>query len=207
MRLMLSVVSLFVLCACAASSGGRRSAPRPLGPLPAFSDSQWQRIQEVQPAVLATARRHGLAPSLVNGMIWVESRFDKRARGRRGPRGLMQLMPRTGKAMARRLGRRYAPFSADFNIAAGVAYLMMMHERFGSIDLALAAYNGGPGAVIRWRRDGRPPPGPRQRYVSRVRRAAAAFCRRLEPPWRLPSSSPFRCPAPHDRAPAIASAH
>jgi len=169
-------------------------APRPLGPLREFTPQQWRRIREVQPAVRETARRQRLSASLINGMIWVESRFKPRARGRRGPRGLLQLMPRTGRAMARRMGRPYAPYRADFSIAAGITYLMLMYDRFEQLELALAAYNGGPGAVLRWRRAGSPPPAPRPRYVARVLRAARAFCRRLARPHHEPEASPFRCP-------------
>lgn len=192
LRILPLALTACLLFACATAGGSRRQASKPLGPLRAFTQKEWGRIRDVQPMVRHNARRHRLSPALVNGMIWVESKFQRRARGRRGPRGLLQLMPRTGKAMARRLGRRYAPYQADFNIAAGVAYLMLMYDRFPRLELALAAYNGGPGAVRSWQRAGHPPPGPRPRYVQKVLRAAHAFCRRLGP-GPEPDESPFRC--------------
>lgn len=205
---MVRLASLILACcvttACASSAPSRPAKPLPTGPIAAFTNADWNRIYAVQPAVTAAARRHRLSPYLINGMIWVESRFKTRARGRRGPRGLMQLMPRTARAMARRLGRRYRPFDASFNIDAGVAYLMLMHERFEALDLALAAYNSGPAAVVRWRRQGRPAPRPRRSYVARVLGATEAFCSRLDTPDPTPSASPYRCPPYTRGTPALA---
>lgn len=204
-----AICLLFVVACLMAGCGGaattyRSSAPA-LGALPSFTESQWQRIEQVQPAVAAAARAHRLSPALINGVIWVESRFDVRARGSRGPRGLMQLMPRTGRAMAQRLGRRYAPHDAAFNVAAGTTYLMLMYRRFGALDLALAAYNAGPVAVVRWQRDGSPPQRPRRRYVASVLRAAEAFCVRMTYGQPDPVTSPFRCPAAQSAPALVAS--
>jgi len=180
-----------------ATEAPRVEADKPLGPLPEFTQAEWQRIRGVQRFVRNAARLHGLSASLINGMIWVETKFDARARGRRGPRGLLQLMPRTGRAMATRLHRKYMPQSADFSIAAGTEYLMVMYERFDrDLQLALAAYNAGPIAVINWQQAGASPPKPRQPYVSRVERAARAFCERLPQPRYEPDDSPFSCGAP-----------
>ena len=171
-----------------------RPAPKPLGPLREFTPKEWRRIRGVQRFVHAAARQHELSASLINGMIWTESKFERRARGRRGPRGLLQLMPRTAKAMAKRLKRKYMPYSADFNIAAGVEYLMLMYERFDrDLHLALAAYNAGPVAVRRWKQNGGLEPKPRVRYVMHVERAAHAFCTRLPVARYEPGASPFRC--------------
>jgi soluble lytic murein transglycosylase-like protein len=179
----------------AAQPGAARPAPRPLEPLRAFTPEEWKRIRRVQRFVRNSARHHGLSASLINGMIWVETKFRARARGRRGPRGLLQIMPRTARAMARRLRRKYMPYSADFSIAAGTEYLMLMFERFDrDLQLALAAYNAGPAVVHRWRAAGSAPPKPRRPYVSRVEQAARAFCERLPQPRFEPEASPFRCP-------------
>jgi hypothetical protein len=167
----------------------------PLGPLRDFTDEEWTRIKRAQRFVHVTARRHDLSPSLINGMIWVESKFDHRARGRRGPRGLLQLMPRTGRAMARRLHRKYMPHSIDFSIAAGTEYLIVMLEQFdGDLELALAGYNAGPARVVAWNGAECPSPKPRRSYISHVDRAARAFCVRL-PRRYEPDSGVFTCPA------------
>lgn len=164
---------------------GRRDAPvrrptfSPSEPPPvlrAFSSGERERIERVQPIVHAAAREHGLPPDIVNGIIWVESKFISNARGKKGPRGLMQLMPRTARELARQLGRSYAPFDPDFNIHAGSCYFARMVRRFdGNLRLALAAYNIGPAVVDRWLRDAEPLPDHSRAYVDNVFTAARTF--------------------------------
>ena len=157
----------------------RRPAYLPSEPPPtlrAFSDDELSRIERVQPYVHAAAREHGLPPDIVNGIIWVESRFQPRALGKKGPRGLMQIMPRTGRELASQLGREYAPFDPDFNITAGSCYFARMVSRYdGNVRLALAAYNIGPAVVDRWLRDAEPLPGHSRAYVDNVIIAARTF--------------------------------
>lgn len=171
--------------------------PKPLGPLREFTKKEWRRIKSVQRFVRRAARDQELSASLINGMIWVESKFERRARGRRGPRGLLQLMPRTGRAMARRLRRKYMPYSADFSIQAGTEYLTVMLEQFNDdLHLALAAYNVGPAVVTQWQDDGATWPKPRWPYVAHVDQAARAFCERLKMPRFEPEQGPFVCGSP-----------
>jgi soluble lytic murein transglycosylase-like protein len=167
------------------SGSGRRAEPvrrptyMPSEPPPMlrpFSDGELHRIDRVQPIVHAAAREHGLPPDIVNGIIWVESRFVPTALGQKGPRGLMQIMPRTGRELARQLGRSYAPYDPDFNIHAGSLYFARMVHRFdGNLRLALAAYNIGPAVVDRWMRDAEPLPGHSNAYVDNVFTAARTF--------------------------------
>ena len=150
------------------------SEPPPM--LAAFSPGELERIERVQPIVHAAAREHDLPPDIVNGIIWVESRFIPNARGTKGPRGLMQLMPRTARELARDLDRSYAPFDPDFNIHAGSCYFARMVRRFdGNLRLALAAYNIGPAVVDRWLRDAEPLPDHSRAYVDNVFTAARTF--------------------------------
>lgn len=169
----------------------------PLAPLRAFTPKEWRRIRSVQNAVRRASRRHGVAGSLVNGVIWVESKFDRRARrGRRGPRGLMQLMPRTARIVARKLRRRYRPHVVDFNIDVGTYYLSAMLEQFDEdLPLALAGYQRGPARVRAWQETGEPHPLATIRYVRRVRQAALAFCRRLPKTAKIAGAG-FSCPEP-----------
>ncbi|HMI94274.1 MAG TPA: transglycosylase SLT domain-containing protein, partial [Polyangiales bacterium] len=88
----------------------------------AFSRSEAERIRDLQPIVHAAAIAHAIAPDLVNGIIWVESRFQVRARSSQSACGLMQLMPHTAREVARNMGRRYEPFDPEFNIHAGTYY-------------------------------------------------------------------------------------
>jgi soluble lytic murein transglycosylase-like protein len=147
-------------------------APSP----PKFSDEERVRIANMQRFVRAAAKKHDLPASLINAVIWVESRFTTRARGHRGPRGLMQIMPKTGRHLARELGRRYEPYSADFNIDAGAYYLARMIEQFdGDVALGLSAYATGP-ARVRTAVDGGEPLSERAKhYARKVLVAQAAF--------------------------------
>lgn len=108
------------------------------------------------------ARRHGLDPRLVRAVIYVESGEDPRAVSPKGAQGLMQLMPGTAGDLG--VGN---PFRPRENIQGGVSYLAALLQRFGgNVELALAAYNAGPGAVER--HGGIPPYPETQRYVKRV---------------------------------------
>jgi soluble lytic murein transglycosylase-like protein len=108
------------------------------------------------------AVRKRLDPLLVKAMIYVESRENPNAISPKGAMGLMQLMPGTARALGVE-----DPFRPGDNIRGGVQYLADMVERFrGRLDLALAAYNAGPGAVEKY---GGLPPYPETRdYVTRV---------------------------------------
>jgi soluble lytic murein transglycosylase-like protein len=112
------------------------------------------------------ARRNDLDPLLLHALIHVESRHRTDAVSPAGARGAMQLMPATaeryGVADPRRL------HDVSFNLAAGAAHLKMLTGEFGDdIELVLAAYNAGEGAVRRY--GGRVPPFPETRaYVRDV---------------------------------------
>src|SRR5262245_725652 len=93
--------------------------------------------------------RFGIDPYLVFLVIEKESRFHPRALSPKGAMGLMQLMPGT----ARRLGVR-KPFDPAENIRAGTQYMRELMDRFGGkVDLVLASYNAGEGAVLKYGRN------------------------------------------------------
>jgi soluble lytic murein transglycosylase-like protein len=112
------------------------------------------------PLIEAAARRHQVDPRLVHAVIRVESRFQARARSRKGAMGLMQLMPAT----ARELDVRN-PFDPAANIEGGVRHLKQLLDRF-DLHLAIAAYNAGAGAVRKF--GGVPPFRETQAYVRQV---------------------------------------
>lgn len=110
------------------------------------------------------ARRHGLPAAWVAGLIRAESSWMTEARSPADARGLMQLLPATGRDTARRQGLGFdGPQSLhqpELNIALGTAYLrQMLDAHQGRPGLATAAYNAGPAAVARWLA-ARPPTSP-----------------------------------------------
>jgi soluble lytic murein transglycosylase-like protein len=99
--------------------------------------------------IKANGARFGIDPYLVFLVIERESRFHARAVSPKGALGLMQLMPGT----ARRLGVR-RPFDAAENIRAGTQYLRELMDMFeGKVNLVLASYNAGEGAVLKYGRN------------------------------------------------------
>ena len=114
-------------------------------------------------AVLGRTREIGLDPAYVYGLIRQESRFVTDARSGVGASGLMQVMPATARWTARRIGltdfRPGQINERDTNIQIGTAYLRFALDDFeGSMPLAAAAYNAGPGRARVWR-DGPVLPG------------------------------------------------
>ncbi|MFN2511196.1 MAG: transglycosylase SLT domain-containing protein [Pyrinomonadaceae bacterium] len=107
--------------------------------------------------------RYGIDPYLVFCVIEQESNFRSRAVSPKGARGLMQLMPGT----ARRLGVR-RPFDAAENIKGGTQYLRELMDMFGGqVNLVLASYNAGEGAVKKYGRSV-PPYRETREYVRRI---------------------------------------
>jgi soluble lytic murein transglycosylase len=109
-----------------------------------------------QQQVVQRARSIGLDPAYVYGLIRQESRFVLNARSGVGASGLMQVMPATARWTARKIGLTdFQPHQIndrDINIQIGTAYLKLALDDFeGSMPLAAAAYNAGPGRSRRWR--------------------------------------------------------
>jgi hypothetical protein len=99
----------------------------------------------VESLVREAAERHNVDPALVRAVIETESHWNPGAVSRKGAMGLMQLVPTT----AQRFGANDL-FNPKQNVDAGVHYLKTLLERYnGNLDLALAAYNAGEGAVDR----------------------------------------------------------
>ena len=100
----------------------------------------------------------GLDPALALSIAKKESNFKHNSKSRHGAIGVFQLMPST----ARKLG--YNPYKLNDNIKAGISYYKLMYKMFGSTELALAAYNAGPGNVRKYK--GIPPFSETKRFVS-----------------------------------------
>ena len=109
------------------------------------------------------AGKHAISPALVRAVIQAESAWNTRAVSSKGALGLMQLMPAT----AEQLGVT-DPFDPVQNIRGGVQYLRWLLDRYdGNAELALAAYNAGPGAVDRYGRQV-PPFRETRAYVKKI---------------------------------------
>jgi len=126
---------------------------------------------ELTAAIHDAARAHGVDPRLVAAVARRESAYNPRAMSNKGACGIMQLMPAT----AQYLGVRNV-FDARENIFGGTRYLRTLLDTFnGDLDLTLAAYNAGPGAVQKHR--GVPPYRETRAYVAAVRAAYEASLR------------------------------
>jgi soluble lytic murein transglycosylase len=107
--------------------------------------------------LLAAAREDALDPALVAALILQESSYDAAALSRAGARGLMQVMPATGRRIARAKGVRFkrtALNDPETSLDFGTHYLRQMSERYGgAVERVLAAYNAGPHRVDAWTRE------------------------------------------------------
>jgi hypothetical protein len=133
-------------------------------PLPGFGLPPGVNLDRGQYAELVNsiAAENGVDPALVKAIIRAESNFDQRAVSRKGAQGLMQLMPGTAGRYA--VGNAFEPAE---NIRGGIRYLRFLQDRFpGQLHLAVAAYNAGESAVVRFK--GIPPYAETRQYVARV---------------------------------------
>jgi soluble lytic murein transglycosylase-like protein len=110
--------------------------------------------------VIAAATKYGVPPLLALAVMRQESKGRQSAVSAKGATGLMQLMPATAKELG------VDPNDPLQNIDGGVRYLAKQLKTFGATDLALAAYNAGPGRVRQFK--GIPPYQETQNYVKRI---------------------------------------
>jgi soluble lytic murein transglycosylase-like protein len=135
-----------------------RNAARP----PSFRDNRSASSRAFDGLIDHYARLHRVEAPLVRAIMHTESAFNPAARSRAGAIGLMQLMPST----ARELGVN--PFVPEQNIEGGVRYFSQLLRMFGGVELALVAYNAGPGFAQRYARGQTALYGETRDYVRRV---------------------------------------
>ena len=122
----------------------------------AMPDPAWRILYPVdyQEMLVEAARRERLDPALLAGIIWQESTFDPQAVSVAGARGLMQILPSTGRSLARSIGVRYREgtlFEPEMGLRLGARYFRRLLDAFGGrVERALAAYNAGPGRAGVW---------------------------------------------------------
>lgn len=119
-------------------------------------DSLLSLFQEAEAAT-------GVDAKLLEAIAWVESRFDANCVSGAGAQGIMQIMPGTAKDLG-----ITDPYDARQSILGGARYFKQLKEKFGSTELALAAYNAGPSNVEQHK--GMPPFPETQAYVKKVMR-------------------------------------
>lgn len=118
----------------------------------------YRREHRFDAVIVAAARRYQIDPALVKAVVWRESRFDPRARGRAGELGLMQIRAAAAQewAAAERLHSfaHQACLDPATNTLAGAWYLKKISKRYHQTDnpiaYALADYNAGRGNVVKW---------------------------------------------------------
>lgn len=132
-----------------------------------ISDSVWNTgvlacSEELNSYFVEAANTYGVDVNLLKCIAYAESNFDPDATSRSGAMGVMQLMPKTAEG----LGVTDA-YDAEQNIMGGAKYISIQLERFdGDVELALAAYNAGPGNVQKY--GGIPPFEETQNYVKKI---------------------------------------
>ena len=162
-------------------AGSRRDAPGPTEPHAEYelrplkparlSGAMCARCAEIRPLIERVAEETGVEAALITAIVRIESGFRPEARSRAGARGLMQVMPRTGRGIG--CGDLYDP---EANLRCGARVLQRNLERYGgNLVYALAAYNGGAGYVKKaWRTRTLPR---NFRYVEKVLRVRSYFLR------------------------------
>ncbi len=142
----------------AATQPARAAAARPV------LDASCPVPGRFRAAFARAATATGVRPALLVATAYEESRMKPNAQSGAGARGLLQLMPATARELS------LAGDDPTTNVLAGARYLRQMLDRFGSLDLALAAYNAGPTAV---ERAGSAPTVETLRYVKNVEARAS----------------------------------
>ena len=125
-----------------------------------FTPVQAANVSQVKAAIVKYSIEMGVDPAITLSIAKSESGYRQEARSPRGAVGVFQLMPST----ARRMGLN--PYTLDGNIKGGIMYYKSMYKMFGSMELALAAYNAGPGNVKKYRAI--PPFRETRRYVTKI---------------------------------------
>jgi hypothetical protein len=128
---------------------------------------------EIKEKIIKQSLVEGVEPALSLSMVKQESNFDTGAKSYVGAIGLFQLMPQTAEDLG------VNPYSVNENIKGGIKYIKMLKNQFGSNELALAAYNAGPGAVQK--HNGIPPYGETRVYVHNIMKSYKTFKNNPDP--------------------------
>lgn len=125
-----------------------------------FIQVQAASVDTVKAAIVKYSVEMGVDPAITLSIAKTESGFRHDLRSSHGAVGVFQLMPST----ARRMGLN--PYSLDDNIKGGIMYYKSMYQMFGKMELAIAAYNAGPGNVKKY--NAVPPFRETKRFVANI---------------------------------------
>ena len=117
--------------------------------------------------IIQTAQKIGVDPHIALSIAKIESNFNTSAKSSRGAIGLFQLTPSTAKKLG------VNPYIVSENIEGGLKYYQMLYKKYGSMDLALAAYNAGPGNVAKY--NGIPPFSATKCFIKKIKEEYNAF--------------------------------
>ena len=140
---------------------GGSFAPMKLGGPIGLQSLVGNKADRFRSLIEKAAAAHDVDPRLLTSLVEAESDFDPNCRSNMGAMGLTQLMPDTAKSLG-----VTQPFDPGQNLMGGAKYLRQMLDKFGAIEPALAAYNAGPGAVLK--HGGMPPYKETQAYVAKI---------------------------------------
>ncbi len=148
------------------------------------------RAEETSRAIICglidrAAEQHALPASFLTRLIWRESSFRSGARSQAGAQGIAQFMPATANERG-----LVDPFDPEAAIPASASYLSELKSRFGSLDLAAAAYNAGPGRIAKWKSGQASLPGETRAHVRFVTGADLGLSR---PDAERPAHPPADC--------------
>ena len=117
--------------------------------------------------IVKTAKKLGVDPYIALSIAKIESNFDATSKSTAGAIGIFQLSPGTAKKLG------INPYIVSENIEGGIRYYQMMYNKYGSTDLALAAYNAGPGNVAKYK--GVPPFSATKKFIQNIKKEYNTF--------------------------------
>ena len=117
--------------------------------------------------IVKAAKNMGVDPYIPLGLAKIESNFDVKVKSKQGSVGLYQLSPSTAKKLG------VNPYVVTENIEGGLKYYKMLYNKYGSVDLALAAYNAGPGNVAKYK--GVPPFASTRKFINSIKKESETF--------------------------------
>lgn len=117
--------------------------------------------------IVQTAQKLGVDPCIALSIAKIESNFNPHVKSPAGAIGLFQLTPSTAKKLG------VNPYVARENVEGGLKYYKMLYNKYGSMDLALAAYNAGPGNVAKY--NGIPPFSATKSFIKNIKKEYSAY--------------------------------